>query len=259
MGNLKLSLGFSVSSIASSAAYDHFYRVDIPYESEEITWIEERCKDLSNPLKILSGKHSYLIATTASGRKISYNYTEDSVEPDIKYDYWDYLPSDPFRKARALPGLKVSDANRIFRKHALKEDYHLFRHNCQHVARDSYNEITGLNEIALRNDFINWIINDLPKHMREEFKEEDDDYRFIKDHFENDIQALVDEGYTIEEIEEKVKVLTDIKNIRKVWEMLRKENYAENAQGLTEQQIKDLQRLFGERLTGSLEHLEGKE
>lgn len=155
-----------------------------------------------------------------------------------------------------MSGILVKDMNREYRRECLREEYDFWTHNCQHVARDVYNRLTGLEEISLRNDYVNWIVRDLPKFMREDFRMEDELYSEVKEFIETEVRPLLlEDNMTVKEIDEMTQRMLNPTVIKAIFDRLRSEDWTKDTQ-LTPDQIKEIQDLFGNSLTGKLEDLE---
>lgn len=155
--------------LSSSCSLSKVLLTTTDVHMESVEYIEERCRDINNPLKILTGKHCYLLLSTPSGTVVRYDYTVGSFEPSLTVNYWELFPAETFRKAQALPNTTVEQATRIIRKHSVKQPYDLLTHNCQHVCRDAFNELTGTHHLALRNDYLRWTREQLPPSQRRDF------------------------------------------------------------------------------------------
>ena len=143
-------------------------------EKQVVSSIEERCTNIDSIFSLQIGSHSYLVLTTTTGEKIRIDYNQSSVEPDIIYDYYETSNSDIFRFSKVNSHLTVPQAVYIARKHSLKKKYCLISHNCQHVARDVFCEISGTQTSLLRNDFLEWFKQTVPTEMRPEMELEND-------------------------------------------------------------------------------------
>lgn len=167
-------MGNSKSAALTSSAYSAYMM--IPYTrnilDEEVAYVEERCCHLGNPLKLLGGRHSYMLIRTKSGRIVRFDYTYDSPLADITYDYYEFGLSEVFRSSSVLQGTTVNEALKVLRHHSLKEEYHLTKHNCQTVVRDSYNALTGHNESTTRNDYLLGYFREASPFMRNYSEEE---------------------------------------------------------------------------------------
>ncbi|CAG9323321.1 unnamed protein product [Blepharisma stoltei] len=180
MGNLQSLLIGSAVSTSYKYAYKQYQRY-LPVEDEYVEWIEEHCVDLENPMKLLGGKHSFLVITTISGRKIRYDFSADNPEGSIIYEYSDWFPCELFRKAAVPPGIKVKDITSVFKKIAKTHTYNIKTHNCQHVARDTYNEISLAANQALRNNHLKWFYKALPADYHGNIKYNDPEHDEIEE------------------------------------------------------------------------------
>ena len=151
MGN-KLILLSSAKGYSFYQYYSHPLTPNL--EGQTVISIEERCGGLDTFIKFGIGRHSYLILTTSSGDKIRVDYNEAHLEPTITYDYYELNASEDFRYAKLQKPMEVSEALRIVRKHCVKESYNVIFHNCQHVSRDAFSEISGEPTNLLRDDYI---------------------------------------------------------------------------------------------------------
>ncbi|CAG9335334.1 unnamed protein product [Blepharisma stoltei] len=227
MGNLKYYAGVSaVSPLLWSAeqVYNKYYTTELPMDVEDILFIQEGCENLNQPIGIPGIKHSYLVAVTYTGKKIRYDYFADSIEPKITYNYYDNSEKNIFRQNRAIPGYLVRDVTAKFGKHSKKTQYDAIQHNCQHVVRDSYNELTGRDELLLRNDFVRWFGKTLSEEEKKKFDEELGIREHLGDKFERKVKAMLDAGYTYEEIYNLIKS----ENIREVRKIIEKVSRGEN-------------------------------
>jgi hypothetical protein len=162
-----------------------------PIEIEEVAYIEERCCHLDSFFNAVGGRHSFIIATTRNGRKVRFDYYCDHAEPVIRYDYHEIFASELFRMTAVPPGTSVQDVKDSYYKNSMEKPYHFSRHNCQHVARDTYNDFTDYFEIHLRNDFLAAVIDALPIHEREEFLKNDTMYKLMIDHVQPAIEDTI--------------------------------------------------------------------
>jgi hypothetical protein len=172
-------MGSSLSVASASLLFSAWQLRPTAYQNiqdEEVEFVEERCIHLNNPLQFFGGRHSYLVATTKSGREVRYDYTSDSPLAEVTYNYYELGVSEVFRRAPVLAGTKVKDVDRALRHNSLKEEYHITLHNCQTVVRDTYNALTGLNEVTTRNDYLLGFARETSPMMRdfmEEFEQVD--------------------------------------------------------------------------------------
>lgn len=164
----KLALtSLAVSSVSSAVVF----KPSLAIELDEVEFIEERCESVDNPAKVVGARHSFLVATTYGGDEIRLDY-DGTAKATSDYIGW-FSHSELFRKARANPGVKVMDVRSIFSKHADSQTYDVMFHNCQHVVRDSYNELTGQNDAMLRNDYLFAFFKAVPDERKAKFVDED--------------------------------------------------------------------------------------
>lgn len=155
-------------SITKSAGYVYKrYHGSFPIDDERVEMIEEHCVDLNSPMRLIGGKHSFLLLKTISGRKVRLEYSASSQEPTVIYNYEPLSVTEMFRSAAAIADTKVRDVVENFKKHAQKEAYNISTHNCQHVVRDTYIESCGIIEQMLRNDYLKWFKKKLPRSYKD--------------------------------------------------------------------------------------------
>lgn len=205
MGNIAYHMLSSVSTITIAEG-----SVSEEYEvlSKAVTCIEERCENLFEHNKPKIGSHSYLILHTTDGDLIRIDYSNHDLEPYVTFNYQEISKSDCFRLSKVNKYLTVSEGLKIVRKHCVKNKYDFLEHNCQHVARDSFVEISGINTKLLRDDYLRWFKKSVPYELRRDYGFDDQEmqhaklmYRKFKEYGENSgIEELVDpvnskEGY----------------------------------------------------------------
>lgn len=167
----KLFIGsIGISSLASSVAIGTSYS-NTEIDLDEVQYVEERCDSLSNPANLIGARHSFMVLSTYGGNKIRLDYDG---EMNVISNYFDiFSPAETFRLAKASPKLSVYEAKRVFAKHSEEEPYNALSHNCQHVVRDSYNELTGNHDTMLRNDFLFALFKSVPNERKAMFVDED--------------------------------------------------------------------------------------
>mmetsp|Transcript_15243 Transcript_15243/g.27796 ORF Transcript_15243/g.27796 Transcript_15243/m.27796 type:complete len:262 (+) Transcript_15243:13-798(+) len=171
---VKLSLASSIACSASSAIVASLIKDEAPedIEHDEVEFIEERCENLENPGVLLGAKHSYMVVKTYGGQDLRFDYDGDGeVKFTLDYVGW-FSPSELFRMSKALPGTTVRSAREAFQKNA-EGNYEAMNHNCQHVVRDTYNELTGQDEAILRNDYIFSLFKSVPEDRKHMLVDED--------------------------------------------------------------------------------------
>jgi hypothetical protein len=222
---------YKVSSLGSSISYSSYryynYATDAPLQDEKVVSIEERCTNLDSYFNFQVGKHSFLVLTTQSGHKIRTDYYENSPDTKVTYNYYDLFSSECFRYSKIDKPLTVSQAIGIIKKHTNKDEYSLLYHNCQHVARDAYNEITGANTNLLRNDYLNWYTKYMEKSTRNKIVVKGTDY--IKNY---------DSVNTVKNDSNTDKKLTD--EITEYFDNNTFVNFIIKLTGITKQQIFDM-------------------
>ena len=127
-------------------------------DTEPVEWVEERCCNLKNPLRLLGAQHSFVVLRTYTGKCVRLEYCQDTPRGEVVYDYIDFLPSELFRRAKARRGMTVGGAVNLFVEKASKKNYDLKEHSCQHVSRDTYNAVSGQREIQLRISWLEWLL-----------------------------------------------------------------------------------------------------
>lgn len=240
-------MGSILSSSGAAASYYTYRRMKrklYPIDMEEVKYIEERCVHLSDYTNLITGRHSYLIVTTSTGRQVRYDYNTSSAEPFIQYDYWEILPTSMFRKHLVRPGLSVAQATHIIRKHAIKSDYSLFKHNCQHVSRDAYNEITGKTEVMLRDDFIHMIMEVFPINLRDQIRRKQTfrSQRLKKKH--RKLRENLASSPDKDEALDKMNLFFSIGHSKKLYNLFKDYNYLDNL-AIDPEYKQPLQLMFG--------------
>lgn len=132
----------------------HYYwpSLNRSYRPLEVDSVEERCYHLNRPLRLFGGRHCYLVATSFQGNKLRLDLNESTGEVQVQRDYYDGWPHACYRKRNALPGLLLEDVAAAFRKRAEMAPFCPKKHCCQHVARDTLNDVSGREERELRSE-----------------------------------------------------------------------------------------------------------
>lgn len=245
MGSTLACSAYTSGSASSYYLYSRLQRKWSPIDIEEVVSIEERCVNINDFTDLVSGKHSFLIATTSTGRQIRYDYEFSSAEPYIKYDYWEILPTTTFRKHLARPGLNVSQVTQIIRKHALKSDYSISSHNCQHVARDAYNEISGETEVMLRNDFLHMFMEVLPINVRDQIRRKHAFPTYSLRKLHRKIRDELADSTNKDEARRMVNLFFSLGHANKLYEQFKDFRYLDDT-GFDEETVKKLYEFFGE-------------
>lgn len=200
----------SLSSVSLLQLPSLYTRLTTPTDQDLVLTVEERCCHLENEvLDVLGGRHSYLVLTTASGRSIRLDYFPESQLCFSTEHYFELIPQELFRRAKVRPGLRVADVKQVFQKHTWRDMYSPWSHNCQHVALETYNEITGLKENVLRNDFLVAFMNYLPAYLRRQFRDMDPDEqerREINREFKKEVREASSDKEKLEAIWGHLKV-----------------------------------------------------
>ena len=146
MGNyFKLTTASFSFGVSFDKAYERFQYDNSDINLEEVDSIKIQTSSLSF---LPMFKHSYIILDTYPGRKVRFDYTIDKGAQMI-HDYYEYFFHDILYSGKVIPGVSIKRANKIFKKHSNKAKYSILSHNCNTVARDFYNEITGNDETNL--------------------------------------------------------------------------------------------------------------
>ena len=177
MGNISYHLLSSVCTItiAEGSMSDEYEILSKP-----VTCIEERCENLFEHNKPKIGSHSYLILHTTDGDLIRIDYSSHDLEPYVTLNYQEICNSDCFRLSKVTMPLTVSESLKIVRKHCVKNKYDFLEHNCQHVARDSFVEISGIKTKLLRDDYLRWFKKSVPYELRRDYGFDDQEMQHIK-------------------------------------------------------------------------------
>jgi hypothetical protein len=245
MGSTLACSAYTSGSASSYYLYSRIKRKWSPIDIEEVVYIEERCVNINDFTDLVSGKHSFLIATTSTGRQIRYEYNSSSAEPFIKYDYWEILPTSTFRKHLARPGLNVAQVTHIIRKHSLKSEYSLSSHNCQHVARDAYNEITGETEVMLRNDFLHMFMEVLPINVRDQIRRKKAFPTYSLRKLHRKIRDELAESQNKDEGRRRVNLFFSLGHADKLYAQFKDLRYLDNT-NLDPETVQKLYEFFGE-------------
>jgi hypothetical protein len=245
MGSSLACSAYTSGSASSYYLYSRLKRKWRPIDIEEVVYIEERCVNINDFTDLVSGKHSFLIATTSTGRQIRYDYEVYSAEPFIKYDYWEILPTTTYRKHLARPGLNVAQVTRIIRKHALKSEYSIYSHNCQHVARDAYNEISGETEAMLRNDFLHMFMEVLPINLRDQIRRKQVFPTYTLRKLHRKIRDEVANSKDKDEARRMLNLFFSLGHADKLYEKFKDFRYLDDT-GLDPETVQKLYEFFGE-------------
>ena len=217
MGNIlyvPLSLkGFSNSTIFAD-------RSSPSLNNQYVVSVEERSQIFESFFSFYRGMHSFLVLKTSTGECIRVDYHANTLEPDIQYHYYVEIDSsEVFRQSIVQKPVTLEQALRIIRRHCVNKRYDLISHNCQHVARDSFCEITGVRTLLLRNDYLEWLKRDTPEIIRDELGFKDDILTEIKN---------TTKKYVVENKLNFIRFLLDIdkhqeqREMMKYWEKLDK-------------------------------------
>lgn len=122
------------------------------YRPLEVDSVEERCYHLSRSFRLFGGRHCYLVATTFLGQQLRVELNESTGQVQVQSDYYDGWPHACYRKRNALPGLVLGDVVAAFRKRAEMTPFSPKSHCCQHVTRDTLNDVSGREERELRSE-----------------------------------------------------------------------------------------------------------
>ena len=122
------------------------------YRPLEVDSVEERCYHLSSPIRLFGGRHCYLVATTFLGQHTRIELNESTGQVQVTTNYYDGWPHTCYRKRNALPGLFPTDIAAAFRKQAETRPLDPKAHYCQHVTRDTLNDVSGREEKELRSE-----------------------------------------------------------------------------------------------------------
>lgn len=241
MGNYLYLIGPSKSYTAYVFTYN---KSNFSLENQYVTSIEERCTDLDSIFKFPIGRHSYLILETTTGEQIRIDYHDSSLEPDVTHNYEEIGLSDPFRYSKISKKLSIADALRIVRKHCVKQPYDFFSHNCQHVSRDVFCEMTGENTNLIRDDFLEWFKRSMPKEMRKNVEYEDE---IVKNAKKVGKEMAMDSDASLKEIMRRYEIISGDEVIKENWEELKGLDLTENMRenGSSEKEIQDFIRKWG--------------
>ena len=171
--------------VSGSAVYlpSYYTQLTTPIEEEEVVTVEERCCHLeSSAATTVGGRHSYLVATTKTGRCVRFDYYPESQQVFTTTNYWELIPQELFRRSVVPPGIKVRDVHSTFQRHVWSQNYSPWSHNCQHVVLSTYNALTHRREHILRNDYILSFLNYLPAYLRKRFRLLDPEYAATAPH-----------------------------------------------------------------------------
>jgi len=165
---------FWASSASSLLYLPGLFGQSTPIDQDLVVSVEERCCHLEGALlDLIGGRHSYIVLRTASGKQVRLDYYPESQQLFSTDNYWEILPQELFRRAMVREGVRVKDVKRIFQKYMWRDMYSPYSHNCQHVVLSTFNEVTGLHDSVLRNDYLVALLNYLPAYMRRQLKEMD--------------------------------------------------------------------------------------
>ena len=121
--------------------------------SEHILKIEERVTDLLNPFNLLTPRHSFIVITTLSGKKIKFEYNHEGL---VIYDldYQDAFPSSPYREHYLMKSIDLFRVIKKFENISYSQEFNSKNHNCQHVCRDFFKKISKDSKCLLVNDYL---------------------------------------------------------------------------------------------------------
>ena len=179
------------------------------YRGNEVDMVQERCCNLGDNRRIAGGRHCYLVLSTFSGSLLRLDFNENKHEIEVKSDYFDGWRDEIYRQKPALPGLSLENAVNIYRKRVEMKRYDAKEHCCQHVSRDTLNDLTGRQERELRSEFLQRIGHfgtQVPGYFRESvvyshrLKLENEEYEPLKEGLElkEPDSEVVDLLYTFE-------------------------------------------------------------
>lgn len=138
------------------------------HKDRVIESIEERCEETFCIFGTGLANHSFIVFKTDNGEHIRVDFTS-SGKITTTYFYYPEEYSVIFRKSKVDTKLSLSQALEIFSNHAKKSPYNIVKHNCQHVARDTYNEITNSSKLLLRNDYAWLMRKNAPPELRDNY------------------------------------------------------------------------------------------
>ncbi|OMJ75097.1 hypothetical protein SteCoe_25834 [Stentor coeruleus] len=178
-----------------------------------IETIEERCEGTFTMFGLGIADHSFIVFKTDNGEHVRADFTSFG-KITITYFYYPDESTVTFRKSKLNTKLPLSQGLEIFSNHAKKSPYNIIKHNCQHVARDTFNEITNSSLLSLRNDHI-WLMR---KNASPESKKlypkitEDIENAFLSSYKGRDIRNCLfnDEKYQI--VIKKLNIKKIVKN-----------------------------------------------
>ena len=122
------------------------------YRPHEVDSVEERCYHLTGPRRLFGGRHCYLVATTFLGDQTRLEYNDCTGQTKVQDHYYDGWPDECYRRRNARTGLYLSDVATAFRKRVEVQAYDPKSYCCQHITRDTLNDISGLEERELRTE-----------------------------------------------------------------------------------------------------------
>lgn len=214
MGNIAYHL-FPISSKIETVGTSGLSPTDIL--SKQVAYVEERCENDSNPSYPELGSSSFIVLHTVDDDLVFVRYSKQSVEPEIVFNYQMTNYSDSFRLSRVSRDMTVSDSLKIIRKHCVKQEYEMFLHNCQHVARDSFAEISGVNTSLLRADYLRWYKKTIPHELKGNYEWDDDEYQDLKR-----IRRLVYKSNDVNQIMRALNPVNSVEGMKKYMEDLQK-------------------------------------
>jgi hypothetical protein len=213
----KIVIGALAGTSASNAVGASVLHTMSEYEYKErvIESIEERCEQTFSIIDLGLASHSFIVFKTDNGEHVRADFTS-SGKITTTYFYYPDESSVTFRKSKIDTKLPLSQALEIFSNHANKSPYNLVKHNCQHVARDTYNEITNSSQVMLWNDFAWLMRKNAPLELRDKHSKitKDAENKLYMDYTGRDITNCLfnDEKYGARV--KKMNVEKVVKNMR---------------------------------------------
>lgn len=138
------------------------------FRGKEVAVVEERCCRLDSAIRLFAGRHSYIVAETFAGEKVKIDIDERTLEPRVTRNFIDLFPYDRYRAVTALPGQTIESVIETVTRITKAKPYHRRKRMCQHIARDSLVELSGLHLEELRSEAIQLMCHRWPEEYRDD-------------------------------------------------------------------------------------------